>query len=185
MSGADLWTDGKGAVHFNEPANEPADHSFRWASNLLQLNLESWPARHDSVEVWGEGAAGTKGAEHSDTLMTDLGSVSSRASVGPTGTPQPGRLGDLPIMLRSGALRSGESVAKVAAGRVTQLSSRPVRGTARVFGTPGVEPGQWVTFDDLPTDHSAAALLPRTGLRVRRVVHHLNRNAGFTTELGF
>ena len=66
----------------------------------------------DSIEVWGEGA--DQGTDKAHWLSTDLAPVSAQAAVAADGSVQAGKLGQRPLRLREGALRSNGAVEAVA-----------------------------------------------------------------------
>jgi len=186
ICGADFYSDGEGKAHFTVPAKGGADHSFLYGENILSLDLQHPPPVHDSVEVWGEGAASSKGADKFYWLATDLSGVSDKAAVDDDGKVSTGKPGKRPLHITHGAVRSGETAQALAKAHMAALSARWVRGRLKVFARPGVEPGNLVEIKDLPEDHAAAgALKDNRLLRVRRVSHQLDRNQGFVTRMDF
>jgi len=64
LCGTDLYTDGQGRAHFAAPrTGGTTEQSFRYGDNILTLDLQVTPPAYDSVEVWGEGAASSQGAD--------------------------------------------------------------------------------------------------------------------------
>ncbi|MBE0619442.1 MAG: hypothetical protein IH605_02510 [Burkholderiales bacterium] len=186
MCGADLYTDGEGKVHFDVPKQGGADHEFQFGENILVMALEQPGARADSVEVWGEGAASAKGADKAHWLSTDLSGVNGKASVDDSGKAAQGKLGDRPMRILNGALRSGSAAGDSANARMDAVASRWIRGRLEVFGAPGVMPGDLVEVKKLPSDHAAAKFLTGgTKLRVRCVRHALDRRRGLITRIEF
>ena len=184
LYGVDLYTDGDGKVHLTGPETDGAEHVFTYGEDVLALNLERVPPAHDGVEVWGEGAASSMGAEKYYWLPTDLASVSAKAAVSSDGSVSEGSAGTNPRRVVAGLLRSGEAVQSCAEGKMTALAARLTRGNIEVFGAPAVQPGDRVKLAKLPPDH-ATADAAHSGLRVRRVHHHLSVQRGFITRLGF
>ncbi|MBL8480717.1 MAG: hypothetical protein JNJ60_00855 [Rhodocyclaceae bacterium] len=186
LCGADLYTDGQGKLHFALADTTGASHSFQFGENLLAVNLRKVPPLWDSMEVWGEGAAGAKGADKAHWLCTDLSGVSAKAAVDDDGKVSTGKLGKRPQRLVDGALRSGEAAAAVAKGRMAWIATRWVQGDVEVTGAPAVMPGDTVKLEKLPASHAAAKLLGGgRKLRVRGVRHSLDRERGLTTRLEF
>jgi hypothetical protein len=183
LAGSDLWTDGNGKVQCTAPKSGGADHRFKLGENILSLDLREQAPASDGIEVWGEGAAGSNGADAAHWLTTDLAGVTGKAAV-KEGAAQPNQAGSHPIRLNAGALRAGDAAAKVANAWAEGVAARGVRGRVEVAGAPEVEPGDLVGLDGLPQDHAAAKML--TGgktLRVRSVRHALDRARGLRTTL--
>ena len=184
--GADLYTDGAGKAHFVTPSEQGAEHTFQFASNVLRLELRATPSIYDSVEVVGEGAAASQGADKFYWLAKDLAGVSGKAAIDAQGKVTAGRLGQRPRRLILGAVRSGETAQQVAEAIIQALAARWLRGHLEVFGAPKVQPGDRVKINGIPARHGAASLLQGSHtLRVRQVGHFLSRNRGFVTHLSF
>lgn len=186
LCGAGLFADGDGKVHCATPRSGAADHRFTFGETIVRLAVQQVPPAFDSVEVWGEGAASSKGADKAHWLSTDLSGVSAKACVTPDGQVQTGKLGERPLRLREGALRSGEAVEAVARAWAAGLAARRLRGSLDVFAAPAVRPGDLVEIAGLPDGHPAAALLGQgQPLHVRGVRHVLDRQRGALTRLSF
>jgi hypothetical protein len=183
--GFDVFTDGDGKVHFTAPKAGGADHAFTYSEQVLRTGLERVAAAVDGVQVWGEGAASTQGADKSHWLATDLDPVSGKASVDAAFTVKPGSAGKLMREVRDGAMRTGEDAATQARARMTLLASRPLRGFVEVLGSPKVKPGDRVKLDAIPASHPVHALASGKVLRVRTVRHVLSMKTGFVTRMEF
>ncbi|RDE52171.1 MAG: hypothetical protein DVS81_02775 [Candidatus Accumulibacter meliphilus] len=184
--GADLFTDGEGKAHFVTPGEQGAAHGFEYTMNLLQIEIRATPPIHDSVEIFGEGAAGSQGADKFCWLASDLAGVSGRAAIDPQGTVAVGQTGQRPRRLTLGVVRSGEAAQHVAEAQMRALASRWLRGRLEVIGRPGVMPGDRVRLVGIPPRHAAAELLSGPhALRVRQVSHVLSRRRGFVTRMEF
>lgn len=186
LCGADLMADGSDQIHCIVPDPGATEHAFTFGSSLLRLDLQQQSPASDSIEVWGEGAAGSSGSDKAHWLTTDLSGVSGKASIDSNGKVQAGKLGQRPLRLVNGALRSGEAAEAVARAWATQAASRWVRGSLEVFCSPAVLPGEHVKLEDLPASHPASRLLAQgRKLRVRKVLHQLDRQRGASTRLEF
>ena len=186
LCGADFYSDGEGAAHFVSPQKSGADHNFTYGENVMALDLYTLPPVFDSVEVWGEGAASTKGADKFHWLATDISGVSAKAMLSDDYQLQSGKTGKRPRQINCGALRSGEAAQQVADGQITSLATRRIKGYLKVFASPSVEPGDHIKITDLPQEHAAAeALRADSVLRVRRVIHEMDRRRGFVTRMDF
>ncbi|HRF10617.1 MAG: Phage protein D [Candidatus Accumulibacter phosphatis] len=184
--GADLFGDSEGKAHFVTPAEPGAAHAFDFATNVLQIEIQATPPIHDSVEVFGEGAAGSQGADKFCWLASDLAGVSGQAAIDAQGAVAVGRTGKTPRRLTLGAVRSGEAAQHVAEAQMRVLAARWLRGRIEVLGRPGVQPGDRVRLVGVPPRHAAAGLLlGPCSLRVRQVSHFLGRRRGFVTRMEF
>jgi hypothetical protein len=184
LCGADLFTDGDGKVNLAVPKSGSSDHSFRFGETVLAMELRRAPAAFDGVEVWGEGAASTKGTDKAHWLSTDLSGVSGKASIDSGGAPQSSS-GTRTLRVSDGAIRSGGVAQDTATAWAKALASHWLEGTIEVFGAPEVEPGDLIEITDLPREHGATKLLEGHLLRVRAVRHTLDRDRGLRTRLEF
>jgi hypothetical protein len=189
LCGAELGSDGTGKVHFRRPQSGAAAHRLVWAEDVVEIDLGPRAAVRDSFAVWGEGAAGTQGAERGHWLPTDLSGVSGQAAVQPGATPDEagsvssGSTGALVHTVVAGALRSAEAAGDVASARAQLLALRPLVGHALALGRPAVQPGDWVELADLPAGGGGSG---RTlTLRVLRVSQQLSIGRGLLTRLEF
>jgi hypothetical protein len=183
LAGADLWTDGDGKVQCAAPKSGKADHTFKLGETILALDLRAEAPAADGIDVWGEGAAGSDGADAAHWLTTDLAGVTGKAAV-KDGKAQSNQAGAHPIRLNAGALRAGDAAAQVARAWAEAVAARFVRGRIEVAGAPEVEPGDLVGLDGLPRDHAVAKMLAGgKTLRVRSVRHVLDRARGLRTTL--
>jgi hypothetical protein len=184
LGGADVWTDGAGKVQLGVPKSGGADHRFKLGETILALDLRAESPAVDGIEVWGEGAAGAKGADAAHWLTTDLSGVTGKAAVNADGKAQPDKAGKHANRYADGALRAGEAASKVAKAWAEAQGARRLRGRIEVAGAPEVEPGDLVGLDGLPQDHCAAKMLSGGGVvRVRGVRHVLDRACGLRTML--
>lgn len=187
LIGADLYTDGDGRVHFRRPESRPPRHQLRWRTNVLDLELAQRERLGDSLDVWGEGAAGTDGAEREHWLPTDLTGVRGQATVG-EGADDPrvsvGRLGKRPRVLVDGAIRSSDAAEDVASALLQAQALRPFVGAVLLPGLADIDPGDWIELLDLPPSiHPSSARTVK--LRIRRLWHFLSTTHGLLTRLGF
>lgn len=186
LCGADFYTDGEGKAHFVAPKKASADHVFNYGENITMLDLHEVQPVFDSVEVWGEGAASSKGADKFYWLATDISGVASKAMLSEDYQLQSGQSGKRPLQINCGEVRSGEAAQQVADAQIAALAARRVKGYLKVFAIPGIEPGDHVNITGLPAGHAAAeALKTDSVLRVRRVLHQLDRSQGMVTRMDF
>ena len=184
--GADIYSKGDGKVHVATPGQGASEHSFQFGENVLFLELARVQLPWDSVEVWGEGAASSQGADKAHWLTADLSGVSGKAALSESGSVSGGKLGSRPRLIRDGALRSGGAAEDSAKARMTWLATRRLSGRLEAYGASAVMPGDHVKLEKLPAQHAAATLLSAGGpLRVRGVRHLLDRARGLVTRLEF
>lgn len=184
--GADVFSRGDGKVEVSTPDQAGTEHSLTFGENIREMSLAPAVLPWDSVEVWGEGAGSSKGSDKAHWLCTDLSGVSGKAAVDAQGVVATGKLGQRPLLVRDGALRSGGAAQDSAKARMSWLASRRVTGQIELNGAPEVMPGDSVRIDKLPSDHGLAKLLAAVGaLRVRGVRHWLDRELGLVTRLSF
>jgi hypothetical protein len=185
LVGADLYTDGEGRVHFRRPEADQVRHELRWKDDLLDVELVHRERSSDSLDVWGEGAAGTDGADREHWLPTDLSGVRGQATLEQDQeSVAVGRLGEHPRVLLDGALRSVDAAEDVAAALLQAQALRPFVGSVLVAGLPDVDPGDWIELRELPPAvHPSSAQTAK--LRVRWLWHFLSPTRGLLTRLGF
>lgn len=187
LVGAELYTDGEGRIHFRRPASRPARHTLRWGHTVLDLELAEREPAGDSLELWGEGAAGTEGAEREHWLTTDLTGVRGRAIVegsAHAARVSVGRVGARPRVVVDGAIRSVDAAEDVAAAVMQAQALRPHRGAVLLPGLVDVEPGDWVKLAELPAELCPTPS-PSVTVRVRRLWHFLSPVQGLLTRLWF
>lgn len=187
LVGADLYTDGDGRIHFRRPRKQPVRHRLRWSESVLDLELVDREPLGDSLEVWGEGAAGTEGAEREHWLTTDLtgvrGQVALEHGAGASNV-MVGRLAERPRLMVDGAIRSVDAAEDIAAALMEAQALRPHAGAVLLPGLVDVEPGDWVELDELPAELCPTPSASLT-VRVRRLWHFLSPSQGLLTRLGF
>ncbi len=187
LIGAELAVDGEGKIHFRRPAAAAAAHRLVWAEDLIEIDLGAHAPVRDSFAVFGEGAAGTEGAERGHWLPTDLSGVSGQAAVqaGATadeaGTVSAGSTGPLVRTVLDGALRSAEDAGDVAQARAQRVALRPLAGHALALGRPAIQPGDWLELAALPGANGERTL----SLRALRVIHQLSNRGGLLTRVEF
>ncbi|MFZ2725366.1 MAG: hypothetical protein WAX77_03850 [Methylococcaceae bacterium] len=185
--GADLYSDNTGKVQFTLAKNTGTAHSFQYGQAVRELSLYEQTPLYDSVEVIGEGAASSQGAEKFYWLAKDVSGVSGKAMIAvKTGQVSTGKLGNKPRRLVLGAIRSQESAKQVAENILQALASRWLSGRLLVMGSPEIQLADSIKVTDLPKQHSAVSLLnSEHKLRVRGIRHTLDRTVGLMTELTF
>lgn len=197
LIGVETASDGKGKVHFRKPKPPgAADHRLVWGQDLLSIDLSRSRAQVDSFAVWGEGAAGSEGAERSHWLAVDLAGVQGEAKVEPgrelgeIGRVAGGSSGPSVRTVFDGAVRSSTLASDLAKARAELIALRPMVGHVLLLGRPEVEAGDWIELAKLPagTPPASAFAQPPAStltLRARRVVHQFGSDRGLQTRLEF
>ena len=180
--GKDLYTDGQGQINFTGPLTTGTEHSFEYGLNILNLELRNEPAFRDSAEIWGEGAAGSQGADKYYWLSNDLAGLNGMAAID-NGQVVAGKINSSPLQEVMASLRSGEAVSEIAENRMQAVASKLNSGQITVYGSPNVMPGDTLLVTNLPENHSATDMFRDGGLRIRNVQHRLSLEAGFITRL--
>lgn len=184
LCGTDLFTDGMGKAHFAGPETKGQTHAFQYGEDVMELQLKEISPASNGVEVWGEGAASSKGAQKYYWLPTDLSGTLSKAVLGNNGSVLTGKSGHFPLHVCAGALRSRQATDAVAKAMVNAKASRCVQGSLKVFCAPAVTPGDRITVTDLPDHHGAADIFnKKMSVRVRRVRHFLDTRMGCITRM--
>ncbi|MCY1003521.1 hypothetical protein OWM54_40890 [Myxococcus sp. MISCRS1] len=181
--GFDVFTNGRGQVHFSAPRKGGADHTFVYRTQVLRTQLHQALPAIDGFEVWGEGAASSQGDSKAHWLVDDVAPIHGKAALGDQGQVRAGSVGKHSREVKDGAVRSGDSASAQAKGRVTALASRKLQGFLVVLGAPAVQPGDLIAVKDIPQGHPVEDLLSGQVLRVRTVRHQLDARTGFTTRM--
>lgn len=182
LMGADLFVDADGKLNLVAGDATGSSVDFGYGKGLLSAALEHAGSVREGVEVWGEGAASSKGSDKAHWLPDELGGVKGKGTVArPRSFTSAGPRVDF---VQEGSLRTGSAAGDAAKGRAAALA-RPLRGVLEVSGAATVAPTDVVTISALPDGHPLAAILEQGTLRVRRVRHQLDTTRGFTTRLEF
>jgi phage protein D len=164
-SGYLAFTDPAGRLSFAPPAAGRPIATFRYAVDVMALEVEDARPELGEITTWGEGAAGSEGREAWAWLVKELGPVTARAGSGSPvrGIPDP-------------ALRSAAAAAAAASAMARAVAARRRAGRLVVVGTPEVAVGSTIEIADAPAGLDGRYL-------ARRVRHRLDRRTGFTSEL--
>ncbi len=184
LCGKDLYSDGEGLICFTGPETKGAEHEFEYGVNVLDLQITCEAPTRDGIEVWGEGAAGSQGADKYYWLSADLDGLDGKAAINKDSVAA-GKEGKSANRVNAGELRSGEAASDVAEARMRAVLSRTIHGRMSFYGSPSVLPGDSVKVKTLPENHSGVEIFKKGGLRVRNVQHVLSLQNGFVTRLGF
>jgi phage protein D len=168
LSGVDAYIGSDGKLVFQAFTTGQTIHELDFAKQVLSLEVERDVDPDVTVHAFGESPTGSAGADSWGWLTKDF----SR-SEGTAGS------GARPIVLENPVLRTAAAAATAASARLRAIQRRAERGTVRVPGQPGVKLGDAVRLSGVPT----AAL--NDTFQVRRVIHRITKDGGFTTTVGF
>ena len=155
-----------GKLHFVAPGSGDPVQTFHYGADILALDLAEVAPELGAVTVYGEGAAGSEGADAWAWIIKDPAAVTGSAG---SGAPERG--------FSDRALRSAEAVGAAARALEDAAAARTLAGRLRVAGAPAVTVGSVVEIADAPTDALNGRFLVR-GLR-----HRLEKRSGFVTEM--
>ena len=168
LSGVDAYTDSDGKLVFQAFTAGNIVHDVDYAKQILALEVDRWAGTDVAVKAWGESPTGTAGADAWGWLIKDF---SSSAGMAGSGTPV--------FVLERSALRTADAAATAASAALRDLERRAVRGRVVMPGRAEVKLGDAVRLRDVPIDGFDDTY------QVRRVVHRVTKDAGFTTVVSF
>ncbi len=165
LCGFELYVDAAGELVF-ERFTGGTVHVFEYARHLLELEGLAAPPPAATIEAWGESPGGSD--ESWAWLTKDFSGAKGSAGTG-----------DPVLVLERPALRTAAAAAIAAEAARTAIARRALRGRLKGVGRPEVKLGDSIRLSGAPE----ATL---DGLfQVRSVNHHLDKQAGFTTTVGF
>jgi hypothetical protein len=173
LSGADWYCDSDGKIQVVAGDWSGTSHTATWAENLLDSQLQRVPPSIAGYTIWGEGAAGSQGAEKFFWLPSSLDAVS-------------GESGESSRMrrLHSGALRSAEAAQAMADGLQTRSNNRNLVGNILLIGDASLQLGDSITVAELPdTQAQLRDLVDGQTLKIRAIRHLLDNQQGFRTRV--
>jgi hypothetical protein len=168
LSGTDAYIDSDGKLVFQAFTTGNVIHDVDYAKQILALEVDRWAGTDVAVKAWGESPTGTAGADAWGWLIKDF---SSSAGTAGSGTPV--------FVLERAALRTAGAAATAASAALRDLERRAIRGHVAMPGRPEVKLGDAVRLRDVPVDGFDDTY------QVRRVVHRVTKDAGFTTVVSF
>jgi phage protein D len=183
QAGFIVYGDGDGRAHFVAPRSGGADATIEYTKHVLNVELTATASAFDGVVVWGEGAAGAKGADKAHWLVTSLASLSGKAAIGADGSINAASAGKRPLTVRDGAVRAAADASDQAKARMSALAARAIRGSIEILGDPERKPGDLVELHGAPKAHAVSALIQGVSFWVHRVRHTLTTSRGFVTRL--
>lgn len=159
-----LGPDGK--LHFVTPGSGDPVQTFHYGVDILGLDLADAAPGTGAVAVYGEGAAGSEGADAWAWIIKDPAAVTGSAG---SGAPE--------RSYADGALRSAEAAGAAAQAIADAAAARRLAGRLRVPGSPAVTVGSVVEIADAPVDGLNGRFL------VRALRHRLEKRGGYVTEM--
>lgn len=167
LCGFDLYINADNELVFKQFTGGATVHVLDYARHILELEIVRNPATVSQVEAWGE-SAGSGAADTWAWLTKDFSALRGTAGTG-----------DARRLLERPVLRTGVAARSAANALLTDLQRRAVGGSVVIAGRPEVKLGDAVRLREAPE----ASL--NGDYQVRSVTHHLNKQTGFTTAIGF
>ncbi|MEZ4706877.1 MAG: hypothetical protein R3A44_06715 [Caldilineaceae bacterium] len=168
LCGFDLYINAAGELVFEMFVGGKSIHIFKYAVQIIELEIDQTEPFVGAVQAWGESAGGTQATEDWAWLTKNFD-----GRKGAAGTGQPS------LLLERPALRNADAAQAAAAALNTRIQRRTVRGKLLVQGQPKVKLGDAIQLQDVP-DASLNQLY-----QVRSVTHRITKAGGFTTQIGF
>ena len=167
LCGFDLYINGNGELVFERFVGGKSIHIFKYAVQIIELEIDQTDPFAGEVQAWGESAGGTQATEDWAWLTKNFdGRKGTAGSSPPT------------LLLERPALRNADAAQAAADALSTRIGRRTVRGKLLVQGQPKVKLGDAIQLQDVP-DASLNALY-----QVRSVIHRITKAGGFTSLIG-
>ena len=168
LSGTDAYTDSDGKLVFQAFTTGNVIHDVDYAKQILTLEVDRWGGTDVAVKAWGESPTGSAGADAWGWLTKDF---SSSAGTAGSGAPA--------FVLERAALRTAEAAATAASAALRDFERLAVQGRVVMPGRAEVKLGDAVRLRDVPVGGFDDIY------QVRRIVHRIIKDAGFTTAVCF
>jgi phage protein D len=168
LSGTDAYVDSDGRLVFQAFTTGQAIHDVGYAKQILSLDVDRGDEADATVQAFGESPVGSSGPDSWGWLTKDFSRSKGKAGSGAR-----------PVVVERPALRTAAAAATAASARLRAIQRRAVRGAVLMPGRPEVKLGDAIKLQDVPT----ASL--NNSYQVRRVVHRITKDGGFTTLVGF
>jgi phage protein D len=168
LSGVDAYVDSDGSLVFQAFTTGRTIHDLDYGVQILWLEVDREGEGDVTVKAFGESPTGSAGSDAWGWLTKNFS-----PSVGTAGT------GARTIVLEDSALRTAQAAATAASARLRAIERRAVTGRVEIPGDPDVKLGDAVRLQNVPNPGFNDVY------QVRRVVHRVTKEAGFTTTVGF
>lgn len=168
LSGVDVYVDSDGKLVFQAFTNGNVTHDIDYAKQILSLEIDHLADADVTVTAWGESPTATAGSDSWGWLTKDFSKSAGTAGDGP-----------LPVTLERSALRTNSAARTAASAALRSVQRRAVHGHVVIPGRPEVKLGDAVRLGEVPVDGFNDVY------QVRRVVHRITKEQGFTTTVGF
>lgn len=167
LCGFDLYFNPDGKLVFEKFLSGKTVHVFEAGKHIVALDVLRTPPLAEQVEMWGESATGSDGADASAWVTTDFSGSKGTAGSG------------VRLLIERPAVRTADAARTAANAFLTTLQRRTIRGRLVTIGRPEVKLGDSIRMQGLEDD----SLNDR--FQVRSVVHRITKSAGFTTTINF
>jgi phage protein D len=168
LCGFDYYVDNEGKVVFAFFTGGRTSHVFEHGKHILEVRLHRRPSTATKVRALGESPGAARGDNSWSWFAKDLAPFSGTAGSG-----------DRLLLLERSALRTGVAAQQAAQAALTELVRAATAGELLVTGAPQVRLGDALRLSGVPEPGVDGTY------QVRSVAHDIDKNAGFTTRVGF
>jgi hypothetical protein len=168
LSGVDVYVDSDGKLVFQAFTSGNVTHDVDYAKQILSLEVDRLADADITVTAWGESPTASAGSDSWGWLTKDFKKSAGTAGSGP-----------VPVTLERSSLRTNSAAKTAASAALRNTQRRAVHGSVVIPGRPEVKLGDAVKLREVPLDGF------NDSYQVRRVVHRITKEQGFTTTVGF
>jgi hypothetical protein len=168
LCGFDYYTDTEGKVVFAFFTGGRTSHVFEHGRHILEVRLHRRPAIATKVTALGESPGAARGENSWAWFAKDLAPFAGSAGTG-----------DRVLLLERSALRTTVAAQQAAQAALTGSLRAATEGELLVTGTPQVRLGDALRVSGVPEPGVDGTY------QVRTVEHHIRKDSGFTTRIGF
>jgi phage protein D len=168
LCGFDRYVDERGRLVFAFFTGGRTSHVFDYGKHILELRMERRPPRATRVTAVGESPGASHGRNSWAWFGKDL-----KPFTGTAGS------GDSLLLLERSALRTASAAQRAAQAALTEITRAATVGELLVTGAPQVRLGDALRLSGVPEGGVDGTY------QVRSVTHHLRKDSGFMTRVGF
>jgi phage protein D len=168
LCGFDRYVDEQGRLVFALFTGGRTSHVFDYGKHVLDLRMERRQPPATRVTAVGESPGASRGDDSWAWFGKDLAPYTGTAGSG-----------DAVLLLEHSALRTARAARQAAQAALTELTRASTAGELLVTGAPQVRLGDALRVSGVP-EHGVDGTY-----QVRSVTHHLRKDSGFTTRVGF
>ncbi|WP_322748767.1 MULTISPECIES: hypothetical protein [unclassified Frankia] len=168
LCGFDRYVDEQGRLVFAVFTGGRASHVFEYGRHILDLRMDRRPPHATRVTAVGESPGASRGEHSWAWLAKDLAPYTGTAGSGAT-----------TLLVERSVLRTASAAQQAAQAALTELTRGSTVGEVLVTGAPQVRLGDAVRISGTPQRGMDGTY------QVRSVTHHLRKDSGFRTRIGF